>query len=84
MAKGKQNDILNKDVFKGGSRQSTTDTISQSDYQNQQEKEDAIMFKQLSESFKCIIWWINRSIAYIRPYRGVCTRKTVFSGDVEK
>jgi len=45
MAKGKQNDILNKDVFKGGSRQSTTDTISQSDYQNQQEKEDAIMFK---------------------------------------
>lgn len=78
MARGKQNDIINKDV------QSTTDTISVSVYKNNQEREDAILFKQLSESFKCIIWWINRSLAYIRPYRGVCTRKTVFSGEVEK
>ena len=70
-------------MFGRGPAQSK-DTLNRSDYKNKQDREDAIMLKQLSDSFKCIIWWMNRSLAYIRPYRGVCTRKTMFSGEVER
>ena len=31
-----------------------------------------------------ITWWINRALAFIKPYRGKCLRKTSFSSDAER
>lgn len=36
------------------------------------------------EEIKEISWWLNRAIAFVRPYIGECCRKTNWSSDAER
>ena len=50
---------------------------------NMDDQKNLRIFRECQDSAQCIIWWINRALAYIKPFRGNCTRKIKCSGEIE-
>ena len=86
LAFGKTQELMNKKVVKrGGDDVSDSQLSRQSTILEDPHDQKALkIFKECQDSAHCIIWWINRALAFIKPYRGKCTRKITCSGEIER
>ena len=90
LAYGKTQQLINNKVVNGGKDKDNMSALDEETSKRStvladpHDQKNLKIFKECQDSAQCIIWWINRALAYLEPFRGKCTRKIQCTGPIER